>query len=163
VKTQNNTIKIKSARLFLSFFGVGFAPKAPGTFGSAATLPLLYLFGLYSNIYTLAIFTVVLFIASVFIAEYAQNELHVHDPGWIVMDEVLGMLVTYMFVFPSLDFIELFLVFVIFRFFDIIKIWPASYFDKKIKHGLGTIIDDVISAIYAGIVVLLVKNYYLIN
>lgn len=163
MKTQNNTIKIKSARLFLSFFGVGFVPKAPGTFGSAATLPLLYLFGLYSNIYTLAIFTFALFIASVFIAEYAQNELHVHDPGWIVMDEVLGMLVTYMFVFPSLDFIELFLVFVIFRFFDIIKIWPASYFDKKIKHGLGTIIDDVISAIYAGIVVLLVKNYYLIN
>lgn len=163
MKTQNNSFKLKSARLFLSFFGVGFAPKAPGTFGSAATLPLLYLLGLYSNLYFLIGFTFVLFIASVFIAEYAQNEMSVHDPGWIVMDEVLGMLVTYMFIFPSLNLTELLTVFIVFRFFDIIKIWPASYFDKKIKHGLGTIIDDVISAIYAGLVVLVVKNYYWIN
>lgn len=147
----------------MSYFGVGYAPKAPGTFGSAATIPLLILFGLYSNLTFLVIFTLVLFIISVFVAEYAQKNLNVHDPGWIVMDEVLGMLVTYMFVFPTLDWIDLLLVFFVFRFFDIIKIWPASFFDKKITHGLGTIFDDIISAIYAGVVVFVVKNYYLIS
>lgn len=163
MKTQSNSLKIQLAKLFLSYFGVGYAPKAPGTFGSAATIPLLILFGLYSNLTFLVIFTLVLFIISVFVAEYAQKNLNVHDPGWIVMDEVLGMLVTYMFVFPTLDWIDLLLVFFVFRFFDIIKIWPASFFDKKITHGLGTIFDDIISAIYAGVVVFVVKNYYLIS
>ena len=156
-------MKLKAARLFLSFFGVGFIPFAPGTFGSAATIPLLYLIGLSQSITLLIVFTFILLIISIFTAEYAQNAMHVHDPGWIVIDEVLGMLVSYMFVFPSIKIVDLLLVFVVFRFFDIIKIWPASYFDKKIKHGLGTIVDDVLSAIYAGIVVWAVKNYYLIN
>lgn len=163
MKTQNNTLYIRLSKIFLSFFGVGFAPKAPGTFGSAATIPLLYLIGLYGNFTFLVIFTIILFIISVFVAEYAQQQLNVHDPGWIVIDEVLGMLVTYMFVFPTLNYIDLLIVFFVFRLFDIIKIWPASYFDKKITHGLGTIFDDVLSAVYAGLVVLVIKNYYLIN
>lgn len=79
------------------------------------------------------------------------------------MDEVIGMLVTWAFVFPSTDPLDIFLVFIIFRVFDIKKIWPATYFDKQVTHGFGTIFDDVISAIYAGLVVYCIKNFYLIN
>jgi phosphatidylglycerophosphatase A len=48
------------------------------------------------------------------------------------------------------NLIHLVLLFVLFRFFDIVKIWPASYFDKKVKHGAGTILDDIVSGLYAG-------------
>lgn len=142
---------------------MGYAPKAPGTFGSAATIPLIYLLSLYSSFSFLIIFTIVLLIIATFSTEFIQKHQNLHDPGWIVMDEVIGMLVTWAFIFPSNEPLDLFLVFIIFRGFDIFKLWPASYFDKKIKHGFGTIFDDVLSAIYAGLVVYAIKNFYLIN
>ncbi len=136
---------------FLSFFGSGFAPKAPGTFGSLATIPLLIALGYYQVTFNVVLVgTVVLTIVSCFIAHYAQIKEDVHDPGWIVIDEVIGMLFTWLFVFPSTDILSLSLVFIFFRFFDIIKIFPANWCDKNIKNGAGTIIDDVISALYAG-------------
>lgn len=139
---------------FLSFFGTGFSPKAPGTIGSLATIPLIlllsYLDWSFSQVLGL---TFILFIISCFVADYAQNKEKVHDPGWIVMDEVIGMLITWLFVFPRTDWKSLLLVFIIFRIFDIVKIFPANWCDKKIKNGMGTIIDDVISALYAGLVI----------
>ena len=86
-----------------------------------------------------------------------------HDPQWIVMDEVIGMLVTWSFVFPSVNYNVLLPVLGLFRVFDIIKIWPASYFDKKIKHGFGTIVDDIISGLMAGSILWAINNYYLIS
>lgn len=163
MKTQNNTIGIKISKIFLSYFGVGYAPKAPGTFGSAATIPLLLGLSYISNIWIIVALTILLLLISTYTCELVQKSMDVHDPGWIVMDEVIGMIVTWLFIFPSTKPLELFLVFIIFRAFDIFKIWPASYFDKKINHGFGTIFDDVISAIYAGLVVYVIKNFYLIN
>lgn len=79
------------------------------------------------------------------------------------MDEVIGMLVTWSFVFPSVNYNVLLPVLGLFRVFDIIKIWPASYFDKKIKHGFGTIVDDIISGLMAGSILWAINNYYLIS
>jgi len=163
VKTQSNTLYIKVSKIFLSFFGTGYFPKAPGTFGSAATIPLIYLISDSISLVTLIITIILLLIIATITCEFLQKELTLHDPGWIVMDEVIGMLVTWAFVFPSIKPLDLFLVFIVFRVFDIKKIWPATYFDKQVTHGFGTIFDDVISAIYAGIVVYCIKNFYLIN
>lgn len=146
---------------FLSFFYVGYVPKIPGTFGSAATIPLILLLSYIGiNLWQLIAIALILTVAAGFLAEYVQNLEKTHDPQWIVMDEVIGMLVTWAFVFPRTDWKALLLVFGLFRFLDIIKIWPASYFDKKVTHGFGTIIDDVVSGIMAGIILLLLKNYY---
>ena len=146
---------------FLSFFGTGFFPKAPGTVGSFATIGLILILAYFNISLTfLLISTTLLTILSCFIAEYAQNKEQVHDPGWIVMDEVIGMLFTWAFVFPSTHPLTIGLVFIIFRFFDIIKIFPANWCDQKIKNGAGTIIDDVISAIYAGLVLLGINYFY---
>ncbi|MGE3609430.1 MAG: phosphatidylglycerophosphatase A [Bacteriovoracaceae bacterium] len=137
--------------LFLSWFFSGKSPKAPGTVGSLATLPLIYLlFYLKINIYSLIILIAILYIIAVMVTQRVQVKYHLHDPQWIVIDEVIGMLVTWSFV-PTIDFPNLFLVFGLFRLFDIIKFWPASYFDR-LHHGLGTITDDVISGLYAGII-----------
>ena len=164
MKDQKPPLRDRLALVFLSFFGTGYAPKAPGTVGSLATIPLIILLSyLDLNIFFLIGFTVALTILSSLVAEYIQSKFQVHDPGWIVIDEVIGMLVTWIFIFPSTEPIDLILLFVLFRIFDIIKIFPASWFDKNLKHGAGTIIDDVISGLYAGILLWGLKYFHLIS
>lgn len=126
--------------------------------GSLATLPLILLLHYVQiNIYSLIGLIVSLYIAAVLVTQKVQTTYGLKDPQWIVIDEVIGMLVTWSFVM-STEFHTLFLVFASFRFFDIIKIWPASYFDK-LHHGVGTITDDVISGVYAGILTLLAEKF----
>lgn len=127
--------------------------------GSLATLPLILLLHyLDFNIYSLITFTLVLYMTAVIVAQKIQLKYGLKDPQWIVIDEVIGMLVTWAFVM-SVDPLNLFLTFVVFRVFDIVKVWPASYFDR-LHHGVGTITDDVISGVYAGIIILLFQKFF---
>lgn len=145
---------------FLSFGGVGFLPKAPGTWGTLATLPILWGLGAVNFPNFMAIpFTIILTVGSCYIAEVVQKEYKLHDPQWIVIDEVLGMFTTWFFMTgaPAWHLIPAFL---LFRFFDIVKFWPASWFDKEMKHGAGTILDDIISGLYAGLVYHLLFNVF---
>lgn len=145
--------------LFLSWFYTGKFPKAPGTMGSLATLPLIYLLHyLHINIYSLIALILFLTTLAIIITEKVQKEFHLHDPQWIVIDEVIGMLITWAFV-RTIDFPVIFLVFSMFRLFDIIKIWPASYFDR-LHHGAGTILDDVVSGVYAGIITYFIQKFF---
>ncbi len=145
--------------IFLSWFYTGKSPKAPGTVGSIATIPLIYLLHYWNiNLVTLIAIIIALFTTAVLVTEHIQKKYHLHDPQWIVIDEVIGMLITWAFVM-KVDFPTLFLVTGLFRLFDIIKIWPASYFDR-LHHGFGTIADDAISGVYAGILALLVVTFF---
>lgn len=146
--------------MFLSFFGVGFLPKAPGTWGSLAILPVLYAMGMFKAPFFLFIpFLLVATTVTCFIAEYTQKKNEVHDPSWIVMDEVLGMWTAWLFTHPNYTSLwNLAIIFGLFRFFDIVKIWPASYFDKM-EHGAGTVLDDIVSGIFAGIVFLIINQF----
>jgi phosphatidylglycerophosphatase A len=146
--------------LFLSFFGVGFLPLAPGTWGTLATLPFLYTIGRFNPPFFLFIpFLIILTIISSFVAESVQKKFNLHDPSFIVIDEVLGMSVAWLFIqWHNLS--HLMVLFVLFRFFDIVKIWPASFFDKKVHHGAGTILDDIVSGIYAGLVYLVINHFF---
>lgn len=144
--------------LFLSWFYSGKSPKAPGTVGSLATLPLIYfLHYLQINIYSLLALIVALYAVAVIVTENMQSKYGLHDPQWVVIDEVIGMLITWSFAM-TVDFPTLFLVTGLFRLFDIIKIWPASWFDR-LHHGFGTITDDVVSGVYAGIIVFIVQKF----
>ena len=158
MKEQKNQGPSGLSVLFLSWFYTGKFPKAPGTMGSLATIPLIYLLHyLNFNIYSLIALILALYIAAVLVAQKVQVAHGLKDPQWIVIDEVIGMLITWAFVM-NIDFPTLFLVFGTFRIFDIIKIWPASYFDK-LHHGFGTITDDVVSGIFAGLVTLLCVHF----
>jgi phosphatidylglycerophosphatase A len=158
MKDQKNQGPKGLPLLFLSWFYTGKFPKAPGTIGSLATIPLFFLLSyLNANIYTLIAIILALYVSSVFVTQKVQIEYGLHDPQWIVIDEVIGMLITWSFV-QSIEFSEIFLVFSLFRFFDIIKIWPASYFDR-LHHGFGTITDDVVSGVYAGISILIIHYF----
>jgi phosphatidylglycerophosphatase A len=158
MKDQKNQGPSAPTVIFLSWFYTGKFPKAPGTMGSLATLPLIYLLhAAQINTYSLLALIVVLFGVAVFLTEKVQQAYGLHDPQWIVIDEVIGMLITWSFV-PEFTFTNLLLVFTFFRIFDIVKIWPASYFDR-LHHGVGTITDDVISGVYAGILVRIIREF----
>ncbi len=149
--------------LFLSFFGVGFLPKAPGTWGTLATLPFLYFFGTFNPPYVLFIpFLVIMTVISSFIADFVQKKFELHDPQFIVIDEVLGMTTAWLFI-QKHNLTHLFILFVLFRFFDIVKFWPASYFDKKVDHGAGTILDDIVSGVFAGLLYLIINYFFSIS
>jgi phosphatidylglycerophosphatase A len=92
------------------------------------------------------------------VAESVQKELKLHDPQWIVIDEVLGMTTAWLFI-RTHNLLHLMIIFILFRFFDIVKIWPASYFDQKVHHGAGTILDDIVSGVYAGLIYLVIVNF----
>jgi phosphatidylglycerophosphatase A len=156
------------SKVFLSFFFVGYLPIAPGTWGTLATIPLLYLFHLHASLTLLIISTLLITIVSCFITDIYQRKHDLHDPGWIVIDEVAGMMTTYCFVMAVTNYFSpasVILSFIFFRIFDIVKLWPASFFDKKMTHGAGVILDDIISGIYVGLLFLGLRpilKYYII-
>ncbi len=146
--------------LFLSVFGTGFAPKAPGTFGSiVAIIPLYILSSFFSvNFYIYTASILFISIIAVIYTHKIQNRYNLKDPSWIVIDEVIGMAIAWPFL-EQHGFLDIIILLVFFRFFDIIKPWPASYFDN-LKHAIGVILDDVVCALYAGFVYKLISFYF---
>ena len=138
---------LKSPAQFLAFgFGSGLSPKAPGTAGTVAAIPLFWLLShLNLGAYTLAI--VVTFVIGVWICGEASKQLGVHDHGGIVWDEFVGFWITMWAVPASLPWMVA--GFVLFRLFDIAKPWPIGPLDKKVDGGLGIMIDDVVAGIMA--------------
>ncbi len=164
IMTMHNTKKISLKNinvLLLSLFGAGFFPVAPGTFGSLVTIPLLFALGLWSPSYYVTIPLIIFLTIWACLATHKiQLKMDVKDPSWIVFDELLGMFTTWLFL-PTHNPLNLLIIFVLFRFFDILKIWPASYIDKKMKNGIGVILDDITSGIMAGIIYLVIGIYFL--
>ena len=89
----------------------------------------------------------VLFIAGVWICEVAAKQLGVHDDPSIVWDEIVGYLITMIASPPGWFWIIA--GFVLFRLFDILKPWPIRFIDKKVKGGMGIMLDDVLAAVFA--------------
>ncbi len=148
---QQNLYK-KLAFVLASWFGTGYSPIASGTVGSIAALPVCFLLKEFMGIWGIFLGAFILF----WIGYFATKEVlkyTKHDPSLVVIDEVVGQLLAFVFVayLPS-TWITYLLGFVLFRFFDITKVWPACYFDKKIENAYGVMLDDVIAGLYAGVI-----------
>ena len=134
---------------FLAFgFGTGLAPFAPGTFGSLPGVLLFWLtmdFGLYVQLGVAA----ALVIAGVWICGESARRIGVHDHGGIVWDEIAGMYITLLAAPVSL--VGWVLAFVLFRAFDIVKPWPIRDLDHRMEGGLGIMLDDLVAALYAAV------------
>jgi phosphatidylglycerophosphatase A len=129
-----------------TWFGAGLAPKAPGTFGTLAALPLAWWVGHHSFQTQLVVLGVLLAVA-VPAAQSAGRWFGVVDAKQIVIDEVAGLLVTMLGVPVSWG--TMLAGFALFRLFDIAKPWPVSFFDRKVKNGFGVVFDDVMAGFYA--------------
>jgi phosphatidylglycerophosphatase A len=127
-------------------FGSGLMPKAPGTYGTLAAIPL-YLILSQLNLALYLIITGIVCVAGVYICDYTSKALGVHDHSGIVIDEIAGYFIT-MIAVPN-EMIWMLLGFVLFRFFDILKPWPISWLDKNLQGGLGIMLDDVLAGFLA--------------
>jgi phosphatidylglycerophosphatase A len=130
-------------------FGAGLAPRAPGTAGTLVAVPLYLLLRNLSAHYYVAV-AALLFAVGVAICARTADALNVHDHPGIVFDEVVGFLVA-MTAAPQ-GWAWLAAGFVLFRFFDIVKPPPIGMLDRRVRGGLGIMLDDLVAGVFAAIV-----------
>lgn len=145
----NSTAKIilSNPIHILSFgFGSGLSQVAPGTMGTLVAIPIFLMLAAFSQaIYLL--FVAIIFLVGCWASGRTAEALNVHDHPGIVIDEIVGYLITMLFV--PITWYWVILGFLLFRLFDIWKPWPISIVDKQVKGGLGIMLDDVLAALYS--------------
>tara|TARA_B100001057_G_scaffold145348_1_gene145300 strand:- start:9417 stop:9920 length:504 start_codon:yes stop_codon:yes gene_type:complete len=160
--------------IFVTIFGLGKVPKIPGTFGSLITVIILYIFfhilNLSSN--TILIGLIIIFITSFFAVTMHIKDKENKDPKEIIIDELIGQSIPiYLYEIshgteksPDEAIIFYGICFVLFRFFDISKPFPVSFFDKNFKNSFGVIMDDVCAGFYVVlslICFMFLSNYFI--
>ena len=128
-------------------FGAGYAPVAPGTFGSAAGLVLWWLLPQSTAVQLAAI--VIVFAVGSWSGSVAERHFQRTDPGHVVLDEVLGMQIT-LFLNP-VGWVGALIGFLLFRVADIIKPYPANRLEA-LHGGFGIMADDAMAAVYSNII-----------
>ena len=145
----------KIISIFTTLFGIGYSPIAPGTIGSIFSIVFLYfLIKFVSYSFLIIIFLIIFFTSLKFIEKYSIL-LKSHDSSTIVIDEFLGIfliILFYDYLKFSNDFIMFLLILILFRFFDILKIFPINWVDKNIKNSFGVVLDDLLAGVYSIIV-----------
>lgn len=143
--------------LFLATgFGVGYSPIAPGTLGTLVAIPVYcFLSEIPSPLYEITL--VGFFFLSVWIAENAERFFGKKDDQRIVIDEIIGFLITMLWIPKTVPFTII--GFFLFRFFDILKPFPIRRLEKGLKGGYGVVLDDVMAGVYANIVLHLIHLF----
>jgi phosphatidylglycerophosphatase A len=150
----------KMNRFFLLFstgFGVGYSPIAPGTLGTLIAIPVYYFLSeIPSPLYEITL--IGFFFLSVWISENAETFFGRKDDPRIVIDEMIGFLITMLWVPKTTRFIII--GFFLFRFFDILKLFPIRHLERRLKRGWGVVLDDVMAGVYANILLHLIGRIY---
>ena len=134
-----------------SGLGLGYSPVAPGTAGSLLGIPLFWMIS--SLPWPVYLLTIVTFSClAMIISDHGERLFNEKDCPCIVIDEVAGMLFTYFLISPTI--LHIILGFLLFRFFDIAKPFPANWFQNHLPGGIGVVADDLAAGIYANIVLL---------
>mgnify|MGYP001819239542 FL=1 len=156
MSTQGNSIvrQVLTDPVHILAFGLGtgLSPVAPGTVGSLLGVALAWLTFELPLVMRVGA-AIVLFVAGIWICGASARKLGVHDHGGIVWDEICGMYVTLLVAPPHLA--SWILGFGLFRAFDIVKPWPIRDLDHRLGGGLGIMLDDLVAALYAAILLAL--------
>ena len=158
----------KINKLLSTFFGYGYLTKIPGTITSAVTTIFIYVayeILEYKDLKFSIIFFILLFFYSFYAVKDTETEFQNKDPRQIVIDEVLGqsmplILLLYLSQTNQINIsIEIYYIlsFIFFRFFDILKPFPVSYFDKYHKNYFGIIMDDIMAGLYTMVLIFLIS------
>lgn len=164
----------KFGKALLTMFGIGYFKYAPGTVASFITCLTFYLlwslFGIRNLFFPFMFFTIIIFIYStILIDKFYKGD----DAKEIVIDEFIGQSIPLLSMIninlklklittPFTDYpteVWIFLSFVLFRFFDILKPFPINLIDKKIKNGFGVILDDIVAGIFAAISIYIILSW----
>ena len=151
-------------KLFLTFFGTGLSPKAPGTMGTLAALPMGVLIIHFMGMETLFMVTLAISIIGIFEINKYEKITGIHDQQEIVIDEAAGIWITLMLAYPtalSVSYpyalwIGIILSFASFRLFDIWKPSTIGWIDRKVKGGLGVMGDDILAGFAGGFLTVII-------
>jgi phosphatidylglycerophosphatase A len=128
-------------------FGAGLAPRAPGTFGTLAAFPLYWALAFVLPPLAIAYLALPLFFVGVWACDITGRDLGVQDHGAMVWDEMVAFL-PLLAVSSQSIWLQL-VAFGLFRLFDIWKPYPIRELERRVKGGMGVMIDDVMAAFYA--------------
>ncbi len=148
---ENEVIQLnqKAIDLLATWGEVGKIKKAPGTFGTLAALPLVWVLAQAGPLVYMA-FTLIFTVAAIFIAEFYERAHGDHDSKEVVIDEVVGILVAMAWL--PLTWQSFVAAFVLFRLLDIVKPPPIRHFDRNVKGGFGVVADDLIAGLITNVV-----------
>ena len=157
---------IKLANFFVSLSFAGYIKLIPpGTFASFLSIVIVFPIVEY-KIISLEIFIavfIVIFLLSLFFISQFSSHTQSHDSKIIVIDEFLGIYLILLF-YDQIKiinpYVTMMLIFILFRFFDILKIFPANIVDKRLKSAFGVILDDLIAGIYTIFILYIFNAYY---
>ena len=133
-----------------TWFYVGHLTKSPGTVASIVALPLAWGIVWLGSAWLLFSAAMLVFFFGRWAVQIHMDEGGVHDPGSIVVDEIVGQWITLLA--APLSPLAYIVGLIAFRVFDILKPWPIGWLDQNVKDAFGVMIDDVVAAIYAGMV-----------
>jgi len=146
-------------KLFLTFGGAGLSPKAPGTVGTLASLPVGLAILYYLGIDTLFMMTLAITIIGIFEINKYETATGIHDHQQIVIDEAAGMWLSLMIAYstaitltyPYAEELAILFSFAAFRLFDIWKPSTIGWIDRELKGGMGVMLDDILAGIAGGL------------
>jgi len=146
-------------KLFLTFGGAGLSPKAPGTVGTLASLPVGLAILYYLGMETLFMVTMAITVIGIFEVNKYEQATGIHDHQQIVIDEAVGMWLSLMIAYstaitmtyPYAEILAIIFSFAAFRLFDIWKPSTIGWIDRELKGGLGVMLDDVLAGIAGGL------------
>jgi|TARA_B110000967_G_scaffold210057_1_gene270000 phosphatidylglycerophosphatase A len=142
--------------IFVTLFYIGKSPIAPGTLGSIAGILIWACLNYYLGLIGFIIFFIVYFIVSYILVNIYINKTKQDDPSEVICDEVIGQFIPLLIIGSINEYYLIIFSFILFRFFDIYKIYPVNKAEKL--HGaFGVILDDVVAGIYALIFLFIIK------
>ena len=147
---QNLTRKVLTDPVNMLAFGLGtgLSPFAPGSVGSLLGVVIAWFTLDLALMYQIGV-AVFLSLSGIWICGESARRIGVHDHGGIVWDEIAGMYITLLVAPPTIT--AWVLAYLLFRAFDIVKPWPIRDLDHSIDGGLGIMLDDLVAALYAAI------------
>lgn len=149
---QNRSDRVNFfVELIATGLGTGLSPVAPGTAGSLLAIMIYLIPGFQKG--QIIVPTILIFFTCGSYTAGRLEKTYGHDPSRVVIDEVVAMWISLMFLPKELPFIVA--AFISFRFLDIIKPFPANYFDRK-RGGINIMLDDVICGIYTNLMLQIV-------
>jgi phosphatidylglycerophosphatase A len=156
-------MNLSKRRLFLTFFGSGLSPKAPGTVGTFFALPVGLAVQHYVGAATLLLLTIAVSFAAIKEIDKEEAMGGEHDDKSIVIDEAVGIWLTLAMTYAMGNmWLQAVLAFAFFRAFDILKPSVIGKIDKNVKGGLGVVGDDLLAGLFAGLASMLTHKAILL-
>ena len=149
-------MRLRISEWIASCFKVGYLPLAPGTWGSIFAILLWWVFLKDLSTFIFCIIIVCLFFTGIVVSNTIIKHNQDNDPSYVIIDELVGQWIA-LLIIPD-GYYNILIIFVLFRFFDIIKPWPIRYFEQLPK-GLGVMSDDVVAGLFTFILIQIINIY----